>query len=403
MKAGDFRHEALQTLPREVIGVAGQQIARAGIGHFDPSLGVADQGCHRQVLQEQTEAFLPLGEFDGGELAELQLPLAVVEIAAHQQREQQRGSQAGPEAEGDPAVSQHRLVLRRTAYTQDPGTAEQLELLDLVETRLAGAADRRQQGFAGVAEVLEVDAVEGVLGAEDAVHQVMHAESAADHAEQGRATLLGRGDGRLGAVDRHKEQQAALHFLVGFLPQPDRPGEAGLAAIARDLQGLPAHVLGEHVEAQGAAVAPVQWAAVLHHHVLVPRGLGEDAEIAAALVPDFADELVECFLLQVGRPGQGLDARIAVLQLQLVAGPRPLFGGNERAADHQAGHAAQDHFVGAHAGVDALGDLLGLDLEALLVFAAVARFQRQPLPEHQAAEDEHQGEGHQQRQQVLVG
>ncbi|MCY1218383.1 hypothetical protein D9M72_303300 [compost metagenome] len=394
------RQEATQVLPHEVFRGTAEKFPGTGVGHLDATIFEAGQGRYRQVLQQQAETLFALGQFAGGRLAEQQLTLTLVEVAAHQQRQQHRGGQAGPQAEGDAIVTEHRLVLGRTAHAQRPDTAEQLQFQGPLETWLSGSILVIEHGHVGAAHVLEVDAVEIALGTQDAVHQIIQAKGADDHADQRRAPLFLGAAGRVRAIYRHVEQQPVLRLLVGFLPKLERPGEAGLAALPGAFDGVPAYRLAQHVEAQGAAIAPVQGAAVLHHQILFPRLRGKHTELPPALVPDLADELVEFLVPEVARPSQRLYPRVAFLQLQLVGGPRPLLGRHGGTADHQAGHAAQHHLVGAHPVVDSLGDILRLDLETLLVLGAVARLQRQPLPEYQPPGNQHQGERHQQGQQV---
>ncbi len=48
------------------------------------------------------------------------------------------------------------------------------------------------------------------------------------------------------------------------------------------------------------------------------------------------------------RQRDSLDARIEVLQLQLVHGPRPVIDADLVAAGNDASKPAQDHLVGAH-------------------------------------------------------
>ncbi len=87
---------------------------------------------------------------------------------------------------------------------------------------------------------------------------------------------------------------------------------------------------------------------VVGHHVLFAVARRIHAKALAAGGADLVDQGGEGFRRRMPRQRDSLDARIEVLQLQLVHGPGPVIDADLVAAGNDASKPAQDHLVGAH-------------------------------------------------------
>ncbi len=167
-------------------------------------------------------------------------------------------------------------------------------------------------------------------------------------ADKGALTLLLGGNRRRRRIDRKEQQNTHLDVLLGFLLEAQRPREHRIATVARTDDRLAAGRLTEQIEAEHPPIAPVGRMDVVGHHVLFAVARRIHAKALAAGSADPVDQGGEGFRRRMPRQRDSLDARIEVLQLQLVHGPSPVIDADLVAAGNDASKPAQDHLVGPH-------------------------------------------------------
>ena len=167
-------------------------------------------------------------------------------------------------------------------------------------------------------------------------------------ADKSALTLLLGGYRCRRRIDREEQQNTYLDVLLGFLLETQRPRKYRIATVARTDDRLAAGRLAEQIEAEHPPIAPIGRMDVVGHHVLFTVARRIHAKAFAAGGANLIDQGGERFRSRMPRQRDSLDARIEVLQLQLIHGARPIVDPDLVAAGNDASKPAQHHLVGAH-------------------------------------------------------
>ena len=285
--------------------------------------------------------------------------------------EQQVDQQAPSRDQGGQAASRGRLKRLGAVEARVPNASGQGDLRICAEVR--GLRRARlpavvEQGFCALWHtlVVEFEAHLGHLIAENAAHQVVHAEWTVDKADQGFAAPGHRVRRRVGAIDRKVDQESGLHVRRGFLDQHDPAGHRRRARIARVVHGCAAHRVRVHVVTEGAAISPVEGLEIDDRTVNVAFSLGLyriGIEAFRSHRGDMREEFPGSEHLRVA---DALDAG------EMFLNPHPLDEsapfGTRYGTLHgiEEGHPAAQHlFVFEHAVADALHRVADFEAEAV--------------------------------------
>ncbi len=397
-------HVAGQALSGQQAGAAAQQRRGALVGQFDAPLRIAHQCGHRQLFDQLPEARLTLLQLEAEHLAVAQGAFPQIQIAAHQQREQQRGRHRRRQAEGPPRIGQNRLVLGCAGHFQLPAAAVHVQAALVVERRVT--ADWRpacQQGLIRLGGIEQLQLEQLAARGQDSFDQIGQTKRPMQGPDQRLAPLLDGGDGGTGLIQRQEQQHARLHILLGFLFEPQGAGEGRIAAVPRGDDGVPSDLLADQVEADHAPVTPVQRINEVGDQVMVALAQRKDGEIRSLIGPDGLDQRRQPFTRNIARQGQCLDARIEILKLKLGGRLRPVVQGHLVTADGQPGQPTQHHFVGAHPLSELVFDFADSQAETLHLLGAILFLLHMPLPANPSPEPGHQCQRYQQWQPRLAG
>ena len=255
-------------------------------------------------------------------------------------------------------------------------------------------------GFGGAA-VVDAQPQGGLHATQCAGHQVEHAEGAVHpSAERRRAFRLGAG-GQAAAVGGQIKQYAGLDVAVGLLDQPDLAGQRRFASQSGTLHRLAAYRLGQHVEGDGALIAPVLRFEIDDAAVLRAFARRTDAVIGMAAGAHRRDVAVQILRLHVGGEADALYAGKVLLQRQCADIGLPVFQRDVVRRVEQCARAAQHLAVGAHALFHLLRDIARLEGQALLDAFAVPTVDLVPHQidrQHRAERGEQYGAGRSARQ-----
>ncbi|MCY1510711.1 hypothetical protein D9M68_450990 [compost metagenome] len=363
-------------LPIDQVGVAiAEHPLRAGVEYLD---GAVDIGSDDRELagriDQGAEADFGFGEGDGQLLGERLGVFAQGGQVPHHEEQQQADERAA-----DQHDDRFLAVYRRFEGGQRRGLegplmlgqrdrrllGEGIGVFSLLPGR-QGAAGIHQGGFVDGVAIVDLQGYFGAAVAERAGHEIVDPECAVDEALQGHPAFGGRRRRQSAAVDRQVQQGTVLHVVVGFLYQPDLAREGGPAGLPGVGHRDAPHRLGEHVEPEGAQVAPGERFEIRDRGVFRALAGGPDPEVRETFT---AYAVLEGGLVPGGEVigiADALDAPIGLRDFLGLHELPPLLAPHRVGCAEQPLAAAQHLFIGFQALADPLLDVVHLEGEPLL-------------------------------------
>ena len=208
-------------------------------------------------------------------------------------------------------------------------------------------------GRLGAVVDLHVESLESArkIAIQDLRNEIAHPERAIHVADQRRASAFGSIGHDTICIDRQVDERTCLHVLARFLHERDFTAERRTARVSCTFHGSAATRLGEHVIADGAAVAPVLGLEIDDRRIDVARAFRIEAIVGAACPSLPLDEAFYLLLPQTLDVADALDARIEIIDAEIADEVAPLLSRHRRHGIRGSRGRTQHLLVGAH-GID---------------------------------------------------